>query len=353
MAIDWTNLFKDVGLCARQVNVYLDNVIPTDIVAETVKKVAQLASGEERLETLSDMLAQDKSNAEQIRRFATNVVTIAKSYVIDKVGPVDFDSTYSTLAELLEEMEGLMEDDSETVDANAVGTGGAPVADSDNYGVGVMGTVTPNQMAKNQNFRVECYQIAAGANGAFFRIYGSKDGQLSGAAEEAVSFDTGNAKGGIEFTIASPDYTEANDGSSQLDNWDLTGFSKGVNTAADGKIYVTLTKPGADTLVKLYKDAGKTELVAEGQITAGTSGACTLAEANSSGLSGTVDVAWTIDDTDITLIPPFEYRVDDKFTFSTTSDGAGTFQDFFRDYLGRSMPSNAAGTETVLDAWAE
>ena len=89
---------------------------------------------------------------------------------------------------------------------------------------------------------------------------------------------------------------EANDGSYQLSSWILLGLSKGSNTDANGKIYVDLTS----TTVSLYSDSAKTSLVAQG--TFAGAGTVTLAEQSSSGMTGSVDVAYSADDSDIELV---------------------------------------------------
>jgi hypothetical protein len=350
MSIDWTNIFKDIGCGVRQWNLLLGQA--ASIVAESEKKIAQLTSGEERLATLSEMLAQDNANVASLRKMARNAADVVKSYITDKIGPVDFGSTRTALDEILAEMETRMLADAQTVDANAV-SAAAPAAESGNYGAGVCGTVTPNQMAKSQNFRVECYQRATTQRGAMFHVFASEAGLLEAGAEAGVEYDTGNSPGGVKFTIGLPALAEAGDQASQLSNWSLSGFEKGVNTAANGKIYVSLTKPAADTIVSLYKDSARTQLVAEGRIIGGASGGVTLVAQNASGLTGTVDAAYTANDTDIEIVPAFEYREGDVFAFSTASDEAGTFQSFFRDNPKRSLPADGAGSETIPDSWAE
>jgi hypothetical protein len=363
MTIDWTNIFKDIGCNVRQVNLFTKTVIPTDIVAESVKKVAQFTDGDERLAILSEMLAQDRANIDAVQKMADSVVDVVKSYITMKVGPVDFGSTYATLEEFLAEMEAKMTADSQTVDANAV-SATTPVAGSGNYGTCTCGTVTPNQMAKTQNFRLECYQEAVGEEtGALFHVYASKDGLLEASAEAGVEYDTGNAPGGVKFTIDAPYVQEFNDQADQCADWFLYDWvsgvvtsppEKGVNTAADGKVYVSLTKISDTVYVKLYKDAARTELVGQGSYPnyQGTV-SIDITPEEPSGLGGSVTVTWSVDDTDIYVIPAYPYRIGDIFTFSTTSDDAGTFQSFFRDYLRRAMPSDASGNETIEDAWAE
>jgi len=369
MSIDWTNIFKDIGCCVRQANLFNKTVVPTDITAESVKKVAQFDSGAERLAILSEMLSQDQSNIDAIAKMGDSVIDAAKSYITTKVGPVDFGSVYSSLDELLAEMETLMTGESESVDANGM-SATTPVANDDNYGTGACGTVTPNQMAKTQNFRLECYQEAMGEIGALFHVYSGLDGLLDKPAEAAVEYDTGNSAGGVKFTIANSVVQESYDQANQMDSWYVAGAHKEVwwengalrppNTAVDGTVYVTLEKFGSPgTLyVHWYMDAARTILVAEGEAPYG--GGITTVQlfpaelnGNPSGIAGDVDVTWSINDTDIEIIPNFEYRVGDAFTFSTTSDDAGTFQSFFRDRLGRSLPANGVGQETISDAWAE
>ncbi len=89
--------------------------------------------------------------------------------------------------------------------------------------------------------------------------------------------------------------TESNDGGNQLSAWNLTGLNLGSNTDAAGKLYVDL---GA-TDVLIYSDSGMSSLVAQGTYT--VNGAVTLTSSNDSGLSGSVNVAYTADDGDIEL----------------------------------------------------
>lgn len=252
MTIDWENIFKDIGCAVRQANIFAKTVIPTDITAETAKKVAQITAGKERLAFLADMMAQDENNIAAITRMADSAAGLVKSYLADKVAPVDFGSTYTDLTDILAEFAAKMTADSKTVDANTV-TATTP-SSCHGTGNGTCGTVTPNQMARTQNFRVECYRAKTATRGAMFHVFASIDGQLASDAEADVLYATGDAPGGVSFTIA----------------------------------------------------------------TGGT-----------------------------------DFAVGDYFTFSTTSDEAGTFQCFFRDYLEFSLPSNSAGAENILDSWAE
>lgn len=97
------------------------------------------------------------------------------------------------------------------------------------------------------------------------------------------------------------------DDTGQITRWNLNGAVWGQNTDPEGMIYVTLTNPAAAAFrVELYLDAGRTKLMASGEI-ATVSGAVKLAEENNSGLSGVVDIAYTADSATLSIaaIPTF------------------------------------------------
>jgi hypothetical protein len=89
--------------------------------------------------------------------------------------------------------------------------------------------------------------------------------------------------------------TESNDGGNQLSLWQFTGLDLGANTDSGGKLYVNLSASD----VSLYSDSGMSALVAQGTFTG--DGKVTLAEQNSSGLSGSVYVAYLSPDSDVEL----------------------------------------------------
>lgn len=81
--------------------------------------------------------------------------------------------------------------------------------------------------------------------------------------------------------------------SNLLTNWSLTGAKRGVNLTESGQLFVDVDDetPGVgQAQVQLYKDSAKgaPDLVAQGD--SADSSTVTLAEQNSSGLSGTVDI---------------------------------------------------------------
>jgi hypothetical protein len=103
------------------------------------------------------------------------------------------------------------------------------------------------------------------------------------------------ATGQSNFLIA--EIAEAGDAANQLASWVLTGGNNG-NTNA-GVLYWKLADTAGTRTVELYKnsDGEAANLVASGS-RAGD-GAITLTAQNSSGLSGSVTVAYTIDDADL------------------------------------------------------
>ena len=88
--------------------------------------------------------------------------------------------------------------------------------------------------------------------------------------------------------------TEAGDAANQLSAWVIIGDD--MSNTDNGVLYWGLTNSGTTRTVELYKDSGAAaaDLVASGSRTG--DGSITLAEQNSSGISGSVTVAYTGDD---------------------------------------------------------
>ena len=88
-------------------------------------------------------------------------------------------------------------------------------------------------------------------------------------------------------------FSEAGDASAQLTAWNLYGVN--ASNTANGNIYWNLLDIGGAKTLRLYKDSAKTQLVAEG---AGTGSNVAINEMNGSGLRATVNITYTVDDTD-------------------------------------------------------
>jgi len=100
-------------------------------------------------------------------------------------------------------------------------------------------------------------------------------------------------------------FTDDGDEADERTVWGFTAYtgSNTLTTNAGQVLYVTITGT-TDAVVSVYDDAAKTSKVAEGtESTRSTGSAVTLAEENSSGLSGTVTLAdgCTNDDFTVTI----------------------------------------------------
>lgn len=85
------------------------------------------------------------------------------------------------------------------------------------------------------------------------------------------------------------------DGESQLSNLSLSGLT--LDYMDEGILYWNLSTAGPIRRFSLYKDSAKTEFVASGL---GGDGTIDIIEENGSGIAGSIDVAYTQNDTDTT-----------------------------------------------------
>jgi len=480
MAIDYTHIFTDLGLAVRTVNVL--KTAADNVDAESLLAVAQLDDDADDAQSLVSLLAANEGAAAALggRSYGSESGQVGRqvSWVrryMTEILAGKIDSTGQSVSDILDDLIAAMTADSETVDASGVtatvdattnraGTG--TIVDGD----GSAGQADASQMAIDDDLTVACVS-AATAGSEVWQITSRRRGRISGTSGRPVtgvafpgSYDD---LAGVEFTITAPTAAIANDGSSQLSSWAVTGGAKstncdadgivyvelegkaaalsetgdgtadvsgydgltglacGTNTDADGKIYLKILDADADgtadridlyadsglasqvghtadydgtgdvavtadnssglggTLtidsladdgsddgtadvtvafpfvrVSVYSDSGTTALVAQSAWELdGTNGPnpsdVALVAQNSSGLSGTVDVAYTADDTDIEVTLAIPFAVGDEFKIATVSDEAGTFQSFFAEYFDATLPSDATGSETINDSLAE
>ena len=349
MAYDKTVFFQNIGKGVKKFNkidtpstgfkAVLDSIM-SEIVSlyndsESERKVLNLFSNANR----SDQAALDSVKSQ--------TVSIVSGYLTNVVRE-DLSVVGSTAAAVIEALADAMEDNSDTVKENTVSVTG-PTADNDNAGNGTMQSPTTTQQARNNNdIEVTCIDVTT-EGAEHWSDVSSGLGSL-GTAVSGTEFESESA--GVAFTIdAQETISEFNDDSSQLDNWSFTGAERGSNTDSAGKVYVSLSDSGGTRTVSVYKDSGRTQLVAQGQRSG--DGSVTLAEQGGSGLSGSVDVTYTTDDSDIYLILPFAFEVGDKFYFSTSISAQGLFQYFFIEQFGKALPSTTGGSETVSESWAQ
>ena len=92
------------------------------------------------------------------------------------------------------------------------------------------------------------------------------------------------------------------DDQAQITRWNLNGAEWGQNTDTQGMVYVSLANPAANVYrVELYQDQAHTKLVAEGQVTKATDTVKLVAK-NNSHLSGVVEIAYTVNSVNISIV---------------------------------------------------
>jgi hypothetical protein len=115
---------------------------------------------------------------------------------------------------------------------------------------------------------------------------------------------------GLTDTTRDPLSTGAKLGDSspaQITRWVLDGVRWNKNTDLDGTIYLSLKHPSSSTWrIELYRDSGRTSLVASGEQSS-TTGRVDVSPENNSGLSGSLSIAYTADSNTIKIsaVPSF------------------------------------------------
>ena len=349
MAYNKTTIFQNIGKGVKKFD-KIDTPstgfkAELDLVMGEIVALYNDSEGERRI--LNLFSNANRSDQAALDSMKSQTISIVSSYLTTVVRE-DLSVVGSTAAAVIDALTDAMEDNSDTVKQNTLSMTG-PAADNDNAGNGTMHPPGYTQQARDNNdIEVTCIDATTEGEEHWSAVC-SRLGSL-GTAVSGTTFESETA--GISFLIeAQEEIGEVNDNANQLDNWNFTGAEKGVNTDAIGKVYVSLTDTAGTRTVSIYKDSGRTQLVAQGQ-RAGD-GEVTLAEQGGSGLSGTVDVTYTQDDTDIYLILPFAFEVGDKFYFSTSISDKGLFQYFFVERFGKALPSASGGSETVSESWAQ
>lgn len=349
MAYNKTTTFQNIGKGIKKLNKIDASSTGFKAVLDTVMSeiVALLNDSEGERRILNLFSNANRSDQATLDSIKSQTVSIVSSFLTSVVRE-DLSVVGSTSAAVIDALADAMEDNSDTVKENTVSVT-TPAADNDNAGNGTMSTPSTTQRAHDNNdFEATC--IDATTEGAeHWSVVCSRLGSL-GTAISGTEFASVTA--GVSFTItAQEEITETGDDQNQLDNWAFTGAVKGSNTDADGKLYIALSDAAGTRTINVYKDSGRQNLVAQGQRVG--DGEVTLNEQNSSGLSGTVDVTYTQDDTDIELKLPFAFEVGDKFYFSTSITDKGLFQYFFVEQFAKALPSATSGNETVSESWAQ
>lgn len=196
-------IFADNGLAIRQSNKY--TITTVDLIeAESVKKIAQIPTDDERIDFLSVLLGLDAENKDTVAGFAEAELTAIQDYLLSE-GKSVLTSSYIELKDILQftlvdEMDNAAPP--QTVDGNVVAISSF-TADSGNTGDGTVGSGTVNQLVRSQDLRLECINATV-VGSELWTVVGEESGTLSTQATTGVTFlepNTAAVRGGMGFLI--------------------------------------------------------------------------------------------------------------------------------------------------------
>ena len=367
MAYNKTKIFQNMGKSIARFN-KLDTAID-DLETIMGEHMALLDDDEDEREFEHNVHTSHEADKSGLEDSKANVISDLTLYMNGGLA-VDLAVINPTAANVLDALEDAMYLVGDSVlknlippDSNPSDSGIDVRMDIDNAGTGYgfLDVFHEQQRHADVNFEAECYDISGGAGSELWRIKNDDEDVADGATGTFLQ----SQKYGLEFKIFhQTTILEAGDNNNQLANWVINGAVKTTgdeestgslakgNTDFYGLLYVKLfSTGGVNRTVELYKDAARTtELVASGS--RDNDGEITLVQAGLSGVSGTVDVTYVSDDSDITIKLPFAFAVGDKLNFTTTVTTPGKFQTFFVEEFDRALPSESTGNETVDEAWA-
>ncbi len=259
-----------------------------------------------------------------------------------------------TVAGILDELDDAMKDETtaavQTVLENTV-TVGTPAFDLDNVGKGALVTVATREYARNGTITFKC---TAGKDTTLqeqFTPTMLDEDALSLTASQFLTISEiwETFRIGVRLRLDRL-IVDANDGGAQLDTWVIVGETL-TNTNV-GVLYVKYFDIAGTRTVELYNATTRAaaELVATGSKIG--DGVITLVEANDSGLSGSVNATFAVDDVDIE-VDLQAFAVGDKIRVVITNDEAGRLQTLTKDLWNFKLNSAAAGAETLPDTLVE
>lgn len=221
--------------------------------------------------------------------------------------------------------------------------------DGDNVGLGVLSVLASRQNLEPGELTLLC---TAGKDDTLEEKF---------AASLISSIDGAIVRGRLELTIKKQwesrdiglrlqldrTISDSNDGGNQVGTYVISGET--LSNTDSGVLYLTLEagafSGGTNRRVRLYSDAAKANLVAEGLRTG--DGTVTLSPMNNSGLSGSCVIAYASDDFDIQVnLNPF--KKGDIIRVTCSNDKAGMFNALFMDIW--DVPLGSGGVPTIDDA---
>ena len=249
---------------------------------------------------------------------------------------------------LLAELTDAMNDETtagvQSVRENIV-TVAAPAFDPDNIGKGTVTNISDRDYAPNGTVTFKC---TAGKATTLQELFEAtlidEDGRtLRARTSLQILKEWESSSFGFRIKL-NRTIIDTLDGSNQVSGYVVAGETL-TNTDV-GKIYLELTDVAGTRTVKWFSNAAKTAQVAEGSRVG--DGIITMLQKNASGLSGSVTVAYTVDDLDIVVdLQPFV--LDDVFSIVVTNDEAGLIQTLFKDVWGFSLESAVSPAETISE----
>lgn len=358
---NYTKNFADLG---RYVDLY-DLMTGWIAAMATIEgeAAALMDDSEDEAVCLQGFLQVTRSIASSLRSYQSQLASAAKRDLVQEMLRKDlgFVGDSKDVTEILEALAEDMVEAAESVDASAI-TLNAATFDDQNTGTFAATLASGSQLLTDESFEIAC--ISAGTVGSeVWEVRGEPDkhGTLptnvtSGAGATVVKSKEDQALLTLTMTpyTAGTGYKISGDAGALLSAWALTGAVKGTNTDVDGRIYLNVVDDGGGFRhVDIYKDAARTSLVGH-TATYNTTGAKAIVADGGSGLGGTVTVAIVAGtETDLIVCVGFAVVVGDKAYFTTASDEAGTFVEFFRKELKVAPAVDAVGGETQADTLAQ
>lgn len=248
-----------------------------------------------------------------------------------------------TFAGLLFELSDSMEDESvagvQSVLPNTVTTG-TPNFDPDNTGSGALGVTSTRESAVTGTIEILC---TAGVDTTLEESF----------SVNAILTDGGVVVSGITLQISKQwesavigarlqltrTITDTLDGSNQVSTYIVNGES--LTNTDGGDIYQDLVDVAGTRTLTWYSDSARLLITALGSRVG--DGVVTMVEQNTSGLSGSALIAFTVDDTDM-VVNLNAFALNDRITMSITNDEAGILQTLIRSIWTFALPSNASPT---------
>jgi len=304
--------------------------------------------------TLNTSLLDNASSAEDIRDEFLSVFTddflltdVADFLKTDETVDITPDEAVGASGAITASHTGVLQELTDAMNDNTVPqnvlvnttSNGSPTADPDNVGVGTIDGVVLKEWVISGEITIKCTNETLGAEKFSVILKRTDNGEVIEGLNSATIKQLFKSNDiGIDLTV-NRTISETGDGSGQLANFTVSGETS-TNTDG-GKVYVNLTDTAGTRTVDVFSDSARTVKVASG--TKVGDGTITLSAVGGSGLTGSVDVTFTVDDTDI-VFDLQVFKLNDKFTFSVTNNEEGLFQTYVSRNFRFALESDASPT---------